>query len=203
MGGVAETPAYNILFTDGDLTDAQLNAYGFASNLADVLNGTDDADQIDGLKGNDEVWGGSGDDKLKGSKGNDELFGQQGADTLTGGNGKDALYGGTGVDRLKGGAGNDVINGGRGDDTSTGGGGTDTFVFGNKFGKDTITDYDATNNKEKIDFSAVDAIVDMSDLRDNHMTQVGADIVIDATSGNILTLLDVDFTDLNKNDFIF
>lgn len=49
----------------------------------------------------------------------------------------------------------------------------------------------------------VTAITDFADLRDNHMAQVGADVVIDDGAGLTITLQDVDLGDLGARDFIF
>ncbi|MBW8457340.1 MAG: VCBS domain-containing protein, partial [Thiobacillus sp.] len=78
--------------------------------------------------------------------------------TLSGGAGNDVLIGGTGNDTLSGGGGNDVLIGGAGNDTLTGGLGADTFVWTladagtpGTPAVDTITDFDATANSDKLD----------------------------------------------------
>ena len=82
--------------------------------------------------------------------------------------------------------------------------GNDTFVFDNDFGNDVIFGFEAKNNLEKIDLSAVVSIVDFADLRDHHMNQVGADVVIDDLEGNTITLAGITIADLLEgNNFIF
>ncbi|MCQ0990429.1 beta-propeller fold lactonase family protein, partial [Jiella marina] len=128
------------------------------------------------------------------------LRGENGFDYLRGFGGNDRLFGGNGNDTLLGDAGSDMLEGGSGNDRLTGGLDGDTFVFANGFGRDTITDFDALGNSERIDLSAVTAITDFADLSANHLTQVGANAVI--TDGtNTLTLSNVDIGDLDANDF--
>lgn len=57
------------------------------------------------------------------------------------------LTGTIGADTLVGGAGNDRIEGGRGNDMLTGGAGSDTFILTDLSGLDTITDFQATQDK--------------------------------------------------------
>ena len=85
----------------------------------------------------------------------------------------------------------------------TGGFNADTFVFADSFGTDTITDFAATNDFERIDLSAVTEIVDFADLAANHMLQSGADVVIVDGTGATITLMNVDLSDLGAADFIF
>nr|WP_323779889.1 calcium-binding protein [Amylibacter sp.] len=114
----------------------------------DVLAGTKKADVIDGKAGNDTLKGLGGGDDLIGGGGKDKLLGGGGADTLQGDGGNDRVLGGGGNDHLFGGAGSDRLDGQKGNDVLTGGGGADVFVFGNRGGKDTITDFQ--NNKDTI-----------------------------------------------------
>ena len=197
---------------------------------ANDLRGLDGDDTIDGLAGDDAIFGGEGGDSLTGGFGNDSLYGGDGGDVLAGGNGDDMLLGKDGNDTLKGwkgddsmvgGAGNDsllgsygndtldggegkdTLNGGDGDDLMTGGLQADTFVFTDGFGNDTITDFAASWSSEKIDLSGVVNITNYSDLSNNHMSQVGSDVVIDDLAGNTITLENVSLGDLDATDFIF
>lgn len=164
-------------------------------SIADnYLRGNDGNDAMFGENGNDELDGGEGNDHLEGGRGDDELQGEDGNDTLLGGNGDDTLNGGNGADSL---------NGGLGDDILTGGNGGDTFVFEGQFGHDVITDFNALTASEKIDLSGVVPIVGMLDLINNHMTQVGDDVVISAGAGGSISLENVDLADLGLPDFIF
>lgn len=154
-----------------------------------------------GSDGDDVIRGSKSGDTLEGGEGADTLDGRKGSDTLKGGGGNDSLKGGKGGDILKGGAGKDSLNGGAGNDTITGGAGADTIIFSN--GADVLTDFNAVNNLEKIDLSGVAAITDFTDLKDNHATQAGSDLVIDDGGGNTLTLEGLNIGDLDKADFIF
>jgi len=155
------------------------------------------------LKGHDTIYAGGGADRIFAGNGNDKLLGGGGGDKLGGGNGNDVLYGENGNDILLGGAGNDILVGGPGRDKMTGGKGADKFVFYNKSGVDTITDFAARNNAEKIDLDRVDAITGFKDLKNNHMSQVGDNVVIDDHAGTKIILLDTDLGDLGRFDFIF
>lgn len=178
---------------------------GVAFNLIgnDRIAGGGGNDVLFAGDGNDSLFGNAGRDTLDGGAGRDKIFGGGGADKLYGGDGNDRLDGGDGDDKLFGGAGADVLIGGKGNDRLTGGTGLDTFVFGNKAGRDVITDFNAANNGEDIDLSAVTRIKTYKDLANNHMEQVGSDVVIDDHAGTRITLLNVDIADLGKGDFLF
>ena len=187
----------------------------------DLLDGGTQADNLYGQAGNDTLRGGQGHDRLfagdgndfaRGGTENDGLFGGSGNDTLAGESGNDRMFGEVGEDRLDGGAGNDTLYGGASNDTLIGGTGNDvllgnfnadTFVFADGHGRDTITDFHATNDLEKIDLSKVSSIVNMSDLVNNHMSQVGVNVVIDTGGGNSITLNSTNIADLDSADFIF
>ena len=142
-------------------------------------------------------FGGVGNDEAYGGNGNDVLRGQAGEDTLDGGANDDQLYAG---------GDNDTLIGGSGDDTMSGGSGLDTFIFVDGFGVDIITDFNATNDGEKIDLSGVTAITDYTDLTtlaSNHIAQVGLDVVISDGTGDTITLTGVTLGDLGVDDFIF
>lgn len=82
---------------------------------------------------NDNVMtGNAGGNRMDGVAGRDVLRGMNGNDYLIGGLGNDTLLGGNGADRIEGGAENDILSG------SAGG---DSFIFGNNFGRDTVTDF--------------------------------------------------------------
>ena len=166
--------------------------YGEHGN--DRLDGGGRGDVLDGGRGKDVLLGGNGNDYLYGGSGNDKIYGQKGNDSLHGDGSNDRLVGGGGVDWL---------DGGTGDDRMTGGTGFDTFAFGDNYGNDVITDFDALDNNEKISLVNVSEITGYKDLTNNHMTQVGADVVIDDGAGTTITLLNVDIGDLNKADFLF
>ena len=87
--------------------------------------------------GADRLFGDGEDNVLSGLGGDDTLFGQDGNDTLMGGTDNDTLDGGTGADTLDGGAGVDTMNGGAG---------SDTYVFNRGYGRDTVSDWDASGS---------------------------------------------------------
>lgn len=177
------------------------NLFGGAGN--DTLRGDAGFDRLFGGIGADVLLGGAQSDGLFGQTGNDRLFGDNGADRLWGGVGNDVMHGGNGADLLRGGAGFDVLFGGVGNDTMSGDFNADTFVFANGFGADVITDFDATNDFEKIDLRGVSAITDLADLLGNHVAQIGSDVVIDDRAGNTITLTGVALGDLGAADFVF
>ena len=106
----------------------------------------------------------------------------------------DRIVGSDGVD--------DELQGGTSDDTMTGGTGADTFVFNEKSGSDTITDF--TDGEDTIDLSAFTDITGFSDLA-GKITQSGNDTVIDLDDfgGGTVTLQDFTSTDLGADDFAF
>ena len=96
----------------------------------------------------------------------------------------------------------DTLQGGTSDDTMTGGTGSDTFVFNEKSGDDTITDF--TDGDDTIDLSAFDDITAFTDL-DGKIAQSGSDTVIDLGDfgGGTITLEGFTSTDLSADDFAF
>jgi VCBS repeat-containing protein len=132
-------------------------------------------------------------------KGQTYTRGTDGANSLTGGKGQDVLDGGNGNDVLNGGNGTDALLGGRGDDTLTGGAGADTFVFNADFGKDVITDF--TRGLDRLQFDR-DVFADYADMLDSAV-QSGADVLIDAGGGNMITLKNVQMAALQAGDFVF
>jgi len=169
----------------------------------DTLKGGDAADQLFGETGFDTLYGGDGTDLLDGGQKGDLLSGGNHDDTLLGGAGNDTLRGDAGGDVLNGGWDDDILEGGAGNDTLTGGIGLDTFIFDDLSGKDVITDFAATKTGEVIDLSGVSAITDYDDLVAHHMTQSGADVVINDGAGNRITLSGVSLAQLDAGDFIF
>jgi hypothetical protein len=176
------------------------NDYVFGGSGNDLVSGNAGNDRVIGDEGDDRVFGSSGADRLYGS---DALFGGSGADALIGAGGSDTMNGGLGNDRLYGGDGADRLYGNVGNDLLVGGNGADVFIFRDGHGHDDIRDFDVDEDGEQIDLQGVTAITDFGDLRDNHMVQVGADVVIDDGAGLTITLQNVDLGDLGARDFIF
>ncbi|NIZ08001.1 calcium-binding protein [Pseudooceanicola sp. HF7] len=192
----------------------------FGGEGDDVAYGDEHRDGISGGAGNDLIYGGDDDDRLLGDEGNDTIHGDAHRDRIFGGADNDLIYGGddndwligneghdtingdAGDDTIKGHSGFDVINGGAGNDSMTGDFNADTFIFTDGFGKDEITDFEATNDFERIDLSGVSSITSFADLQKNHMAQVGNDVLIWDGNGNEINLLNVDIKDLDSIDFI-
>ncbi|MGD9861712.1 MAG: laminin B domain-containing protein [Pseudodonghicola sp.] len=206
-------PSYTV--TDNGLTVVSNRAIDAVLRLDGVnsltLSGDNDLDVVGNVLVNTLV-GSDGNNTLRGFGGRDTLIGGEGRDLLRGGNmgdqllgevGNDRLLGENGNDTLRGGVGRDVLDGGNGNDRLYGGLGADTFRFADGFGVDKIFGFAALNDLEKIDLSAVTEITDFTDLVDNHMSQVGLDVVIDATGGNVITLVGTQIGDLDALDFLF
>ena len=69
-------------------------------------------------------------------------------DYLRGGEGISIISGGQGNDYVYGNGGNDILDGGFGNDYLEGGVGSDTYIFGRKFGEDTVSNYDASEGRK-------------------------------------------------------
>lgn len=161
----------------------------------DRLFGSSGDDVAFGWTGNDRIRGGAGNDRLAGDDGNDVIFGDAGNDHLIG---DYAILNQTGNDKLFGLSGNDRLDGGNGDDELSGGRGRDTFVFSN--GDDIVTDF---SGRDFIDLTGVAAITGFRDLKNNHATQIGDDLLITDGTSNTMLLLDTQLSDLRQNDFLF
>jgi len=212
---VSGTAASNVI--EGGLGNDTINSdagvdsiYGGAG--ADELNGgagrdfvygNGGGDFLTGGGGNDKMFGGNNKDEMYGGKGKDQLRGESGIDKLYGNNDDDRLYGGDGNDILYGGSGDDRLYGGTGNDRLSGGSGSDDFIFTNNEGNNIIVGFDEFDNAEDINLVNVTAITSYADLVANYMTQVGANVIIDDSSGLTIKILDVDIADLGAADFLF
>jgi Ca2+-binding RTX toxin-like protein len=163
------------------------------TNEEDVISGGKGNDTIDALAGNDVVNGGEGADWLMGGPGNDDLSGGGGADRLSGDAGDDRLSGDDGADWLVGGAGDDVLNGGQGGDT---------FVFWAGFGNDIITDFASGKRSHDVIEIDRDIFSNFAELA-AASRQVGADVVIEASPADSITLENVTLIALHPSDFLF
>lgn len=194
LGNQNDIATKGMLVIDG----ADLNLKG-----ADIIRGMGGNDQLFSGDGDDRLFGNTGRDILNGGNGNDVVKGGKGYDRIFGSNGRDKLFGDAGNDKLKGGGGNDILVGGEGNDILTGGAGFDRFVFKDGHGRDKITDFNAFRNKEDIDLKAVSEITGFVDLKNNHMSQVDLNVVIDDGAGTEIVLIGVNIADLHRGDFIF
>lgn len=179
---------------------------GIGNNAKNEITGNGHDNTLRGRGGDDDLTGNSGDDLLAGNAGNDDMKGGEDNDTLLGGRGADKVIGGDGDDRLTGHSGADRLFGGSGDDVLTGGTGRDDFIFvdgTDGFGRDVIRDFDARADAEDISLKGVASIRNFNDLSNNHMTQVGGNVKIDAGGGNTILLQGVSLAHLDAEDFLF
>ncbi len=163
----------------------------------DRMWGDNGKDTLSGNEGNDKLWGGNGKDKLFGGKGNDKLFGNKGNDTLEGskgddkldgGNGKDKLSGEGGKDKLFGGIGNDKLDGGKGNDKLSGESGKDKFVFAKNYDKDVVLDFENNRDTIQIDDNLWNGTKTVAQILAQFGTQNGADVVLNFSGGDVLTI---------------
>ncbi|WP_158971220.1 calcium-binding protein [Chachezhania sediminis] len=169
----------------------------------DVINGDPDFEKT----GSDKLFGQGGDDYLAGGGDNDWLSGGPGNDYLTGDLGKDFLEGGKDDDKLIGGLGNDKLKGGKG---------SDTFVFTHsfahngdqteKFGRDTILDFQATGPRSKQDHIEFWKLVgEVETFREFKAasTQKGKNVIYDADDDGInqIVFRNLDLDDLSAFNF--
>ena len=108
------------------------------------------------------------------------------------------------ADTIIGDYGNNVLNGNGGNDKLTGGLGNDTFVFAKSsgvvnFGNDTVSDFTSGQDHVQIDHGIFGNYAALQ----QHMQQVGDDVVITYDANNSITLHDVAMANLHANDFQF
>jgi len=109
-----------------------------------IIFGLDGNDHITGSNSSNAIFAGPGDDVVIDGDNASKIFGATGDDEIEGRGGDDVLDGGTGSDKLIGDAGNDLLIGTNDEDIFTGGSGVDIFECGP--GRDTVTDYNATDD---------------------------------------------------------
>ena len=129
---------------------------------------------------------------------NQTYLGGNSGTTFHSGNGDVVLDGGAGNDTLIGGSGTQTFIGGPGD-TITGGSGADLFVFGVKFGANTISDFDPKNDHiqlAKSEFANFNAV--LADA-----SHVGGNTVITLDLADTITLKGVSVSSLHSSDFLF
>lgn len=121
------------------------------------------------------------------------------ANMLTGNEADNFLFGEAGADRLAGGLGNDTVVGGADADTLAGGGGADTFVFATGFGRDTVTDFSASDDTVAIDVAGIDSFAQLS------MTEVSGSVVIAVSKTDTITLKGTTIDELSQHQdhFVF
>jgi Ca2+-binding RTX toxin-like protein len=110
---------------------------------------------------------------------------------------KDAL-GNTGTQHLVvGSTANDILVGTSASEVFVGHGGNDSFVFSGNFGKDAITDFQASRDTIQLDHSA---FADFASVL-SHATQVGSDIVIAQDAHDAVTLHNTALSQLTSQNF--
>ncbi|MDZ8078188.1 MAG: DUF4347 domain-containing protein [Nostoc sp. DcaGUA01] len=162
--------AYQIITAKAVSSDVKYN----------ILN-PDDIDVVNIKNGNQVnsiITGSAKADNLQGSSSDDLIFGFAGNDVIVGGDGNDQLYGGLGADNLTGGAGNDI------------------FVLAKGEGRDTIKDFNISQ-----DLIALSGGLSYSGLS---ISQSGNDTLIKVTSGNenLALLTGIMASTINASNFI-
>ncbi|WP_419895987.1 hypothetical protein [Roseomonas sp. USHLN139] len=132
----------------------------------------------------------------------ENLEGSSYADILTGDSGSNVLTGGAGNDQLFGGGGNDRLVGGTGSDQLTGGTGADTFVFTKGSGADSILDFSAAQN-DKVEWTGFGASLDSYAEVSALFQQSGANVVVNAGNGDVLTFANITVANLTADHFLF
>ena len=115
----------------------------------------------------------------------------------------DAVIDATGNSRANVLIGNDeqnTLSGGRGKDVLTGHGGSDLFVFKDRGGQDTITDFE--NGIDHIDLRKVSDIGDFGEL-EKHISGDSDHVYIDIGKGGAIVLVDFDIKHISADDFWF
>jgi Ca2+-binding RTX toxin-like protein len=197
--------------------------YGQGGN--DFIQGRGGSDVIEGGDGDDWLDGGAGADNINGGNGANDIAAYGGsasavsldlqAGTYSGGDAtsdtlsnveglsgsefNDTLSGNASANRLFGQGGNDNLAGRGGNDFIVGGNGNDTFVFTNNGGADQISDFDDFGNDLiQLSISGITTFAQVQAV----MTQVGADVLIDFATTDIL-LTGTTLATVQADDFVF
>jgi len=187
--GAIATDSFTYTVTDaGGLTSTAtvtVTVTGIADGVVRI--GTINNDTLNGTSGEDTLWGGLGNDTLNGQGGHDLLDGSLGNDVLNGGDGNDTLYGGLGKDQLHGDAGNDALYGGLGKDDLWGGAGNDSFHFSWLGGRDTIHDFNTSQDQIVLDDGVTVTETKVKDVNNDGIN----DLVLKLSLGGSAVLLGV------------
>lgn len=136
------------------------------NHLPAILAGTGKATNVGQLIEGTEL-----DDTLTDTTGNDVVVGLAGGDTLTGGAGDDVLFGREGDDVLSGGAGNDWLYGNAG---------SDEYQFDTGFGADVILDQAAVGETNHVTFGSGIATADATFSQVGNNLQIAFDGTTDS-----------------------
>lgn len=99
-------------------------------------------------------------------------------------------------------AGNDMIVGLAGNDVLTGSAGNDRFVFSGGSGADTITDFIAGSGADDVIELRGMGVTSFADVM-SHATESGANVMLDLSFGDQITLNNVTLAQLHADDFMF
>ncbi|MEH2023374.1 beta strand repeat-containing protein [Nostoc sp.] len=162
--------AYQIITAKAVSSDAKYNILN--PNDIDVVN-IKNGNQVNSI-----ITGSAKADNLQGTSSDDLIFGFASNDIIVGGSGNDQIYGGLGADNLTGGAGND------------------TFVLAKGEGRDTIQDFNISQ-----DFIGLSGGLIYSGLS---ITQSGSNTLIKVTSNNenLALLTGIQASTLNASHFV-
>jgi Calx-beta domain/FG-GAP-like repeat/RTX calcium-binding nonapeptide repeat (4 copies) len=168
---VDDNIAYQIITSSAVSSDAKYNNLNPSDiDVVNIKNGNQVSSIITGSSKTDTA--------LQGTSSDDLIFGFAGNDVIVGGQGNDQIYGGLGNDNLTGGAGNDI------------------FVLAKGEGKDTIQDFNISQ-----DLIALSGGLIYSGLS---ITQSGSNTLIKVTSNNenLALLIGITASTLNASNFI-
>ena len=112
----------------------------------------------------------------------------------------DVLHGNAGDNILKGKAGMDHLYGHKGNDRLFGGGDADWFYFSTGDGKDRVMDY--VDGSDQLHLEGWNAITSLADLKNNHASNQGGNLLIEA-GGDSLLVLGIQKADLDVGDVYF
>ncbi|MGB4069840.1 MAG: calcium-binding protein [Nitrospira sp.] len=118
------------------------------------------------------------------------IRGLDGGDWLAGRGGNDTVYGGTDDDEVYGDQGDDVLLGETGDDLLFGGSGHDVYVFNLGDGIDTIEDFEAVGEGNRIQFGAGIGKNDLTFTRDDIARTLAIQVGSSGTDKLVLTSFD-------------
>ncbi len=197
----------------------------FGQGGNDFIQGRGGNDVIDGGNGDDWLDGGAGGDQIFGGAGTNDVVaygsslaavtvdmaaftfsgGDATGDTYSGiegvsGSGlNDQISGDANANRLYGQAGADTLAGRGGNDQLTGGNDNDIFVFADNGGVDTIFDFDDFGDDTiQLSITGITGFAGVQAV----MTQVGADVVIDFATTDIV-LVNTTLASMGADDFAF
>lgn len=120
-----------------------------------------------------------------------------------GGAGGDSMIGNQAANVLYGNGGSDAFNGLGGNDIYVGGAGSDSFIFvGSGGGRDTAYDFDSSSAGDVVYLKGSTTLHNYAEVK-AHLFQVGSDVELRDTDGDILVLKNTTLAQLDASDFYF